>query len=125
MILVSGDNIVGNNNIRLNIKNNSVDGNYKLNINFGKTYTFDYRFVPDCDNFESDRFQLYRMLNNLENLIHSTIDDVGVHDDKDIEEEKKASLEREMFLIKERISVMESYSGYLKHTEMTLQKGDE
>ncbi|XP_023764797.1 probable myosin-binding protein 5 [Lactuca sativa] len=83
------------------------------------------RFARDRDDFESERFHLSGMLNNLENLIHSNTDDTGVSYDKDIEEEKKASLEREMSLIKERMSVMESDSGYLKHTGMALQKGDE
>lgn len=40
-------------------------------------------------------------------------------------EEKKATLVREMSIIKERMSVIEADSGYLKNTSVTLQKGDE
>lgn len=42
-----------------------------------------------------------------------------------IGEEKKATLEREMTIIKEKMSVIEADSGYLKNTTMTLQQGDE
>ncbi|MFS7939802.1 putative myosin-binding protein [Helianthus anomalus] len=74
-------------------------------------------------NFETERHQLSGMLNNLENLIQSSSDD-GDHEDKDRGEEKKATLEREMSIIKEKMSEIEADSGYLK-TTMSFQKGDE
>lgn len=42
-----------------------------------------------------------------------------------IGEEKKATLEREMSLIKEKMSVIEADRGYLKSASMKLRKGDE
>ncbi|KAJ0571315.1 putative myosin-binding protein [Helianthus annuus] len=74
-------------------------------------------------NFETERHQLSGMLNNLENLIQSSSDD-GDHADKDRGEEKKATLEREMSIIKEKMSEIEADSGYLK-TTLSFQKGDE
>ncbi|KAL8215960.1 hypothetical protein R6Q57_022797 [Mikania cordata] len=67
--------------------------------------------------FENQRYQISGMLNNLENLISNDGDD---HEDKDRGEEKKATLEREMSIIKEKMSVMEGY-----HTTIPLQKGDQ
>ncbi|KAK1407275.1 hypothetical protein QVD17_38889 [Tagetes erecta] len=92
-------------------------------------------FVGDCDypetefekrrsDFETERYQISGMLNNLENLIQSSSDE-GDPEDKDRGEEKKATLEREMTIIKEKMSVIEADSGYLKNTTMTLQLGDE
>ncbi|KAK9080476.1 hypothetical protein SSX86_000234 [Deinandra increscens subsp. villosa] len=75
-------------------------------------------------NFETERYQISGMLNNLETLIQSSSDD-GDHEDNDRGEEKKATLEKEMSIIKEKMSVMEADSGYLKKTTTTLQKGDE
>ncbi|KAI3820798.1 hypothetical protein L1987_08346 [Smallanthus sonchifolius] len=91
-------------------------------------------FVGDCDyretesemkrsDFETERYQISGMLNNLENLIQSSSDAEDHEDDRG--EEKKATLEREMSIIKEKMSVMEADSGYLKNTTKTLQKGDE
>nr|XP_043639568.1 probable myosin-binding protein 5 [Erigeron canadensis] len=75
-------------------------------------------------NFETQRSQLSIMLNDLENLIQSS-SDAGDHEDKHRGEEKKVTLEREMSIIKERMSVIEADSGYLDDTAMTFQKGDE
>ncbi|KAL4567736.1 hypothetical protein LXL04_023328 [Taraxacum kok-saghyz] len=62
------------------------------------------KLVRDHHDFDSERYQLSEMLNNLENLIH---DDSGVHDATNIGEQKKENLQIEMSLIKDRMSVME------------------
>ncbi|PWA61329.1 hypothetical protein CTI12_AA372920 [Artemisia annua] len=76
------------------------------------------------DKFKTETSQLSGMLNDLENLIESSTRG-GNHDNKDRGEEKKATLEREMSLIKEKMSVIEADRGYLKSASMKLRKGDE
>ncbi|KVI06363.1 probable myosin-binding protein 5 [Cynara cardunculus var. scolymus] len=75
--------------------------------------------------FENEKYQLYSMLKNLENHIQSfDDDDEWDEEDKDIVQENRATLKREVSLIRERLRALEADSGFLKHTAMTLQKGE-
>ncbi|KAK1433772.1 hypothetical protein QVD17_10689 [Tagetes erecta] len=77
-------------------------------------------------NFENEKYQLYSMLKNLENHIESSSLEEEMDDDDDINtvQESRAALNREVSLIKERLRALEADSGFLKHTAMTLQKGE-
>ncbi|KAI3726924.1 hypothetical protein L1987_66731 [Smallanthus sonchifolius] len=71
--------------------------------------------------FENEKYQLYSMLKNLENHIESSsLED----EDKNTVEESTATLNREVSLIKERLRALEADREFLKHTAMTLQKGE-
>ncbi|KAK9066516.1 hypothetical protein SSX86_013839 [Deinandra increscens subsp. villosa] len=73
--------------------------------------------------FENEKYQLYSMLKDLENHIESSsLEDED--EDKHAVQESRATLNREVSLIKERLRALEADSGFLKHTAMTLQKGE-
>nr|XP_043618420.1 probable myosin-binding protein 5 [Erigeron canadensis] len=73
--------------------------------------------------FETEKYQLYSMLKNLEKHIESS----ALEDEQDDEEddiENKATLKREVSVIRGRLRALEADSGFLKRTAMTLQKGE-
>ncbi|KAI3785732.1 hypothetical protein L1987_44857 [Smallanthus sonchifolius] len=71
--------------------------------------------------FENEKYQLYSMLKNLENHIESSsLED----EDKNTVQESRATLNREVSVIKERLRALEADREFLKHTAMTLQKGE-
>ncbi|CAH1422542.1 unnamed protein product [Lactuca virosa] len=76
--------------------------------------------------FETEKYQLYEMLKNLENHIQTSSmeDEWDDDEDKDIVKENRATLNREITVIRERLRALEADSGFLKHTAMTLQKGE-
>ncbi|XP_071712506.1 probable myosin-binding protein 5 [Rutidosis leptorrhynchoides] len=76
--------------------------------------------------FETEKHQLYGMLKNLENHIESSSldDEWDDHEHHATDKENKATLKREVSLMRERLRVLEADSGFLKHTAMTLQKGE-
>ncbi|KAI3673457.1 hypothetical protein L6452_39576 [Arctium lappa] len=68
--------------------------------------------------FDNERCQLFDMLRNLEYLVQLSDEEKG--------EENKANLEREMSLMKEKLSEIEAERiGFLKQAATALQKGDE
>ncbi|XP_024976131.1 probable myosin-binding protein 5 [Cynara cardunculus var. scolymus] len=70
--------------------------------------------------FDNERCQLFDMLKNLEYLVQLS------DEDKEKDEEYKANLEREMSLMKEKLSAIEADRiGFLKQAATALQKGDE
>lgn len=76
--------------------------------------------------FETEKYQLYEMLKDLDNHIQTSSmeDEWDDEEDKDIVKENRATLKTEVSLIRERLRVLEADSGFLKHTAMTLQKGE-
>ncbi|KAK3031749.1 hypothetical protein RJ639_036629 [Escallonia herrerae] len=85
--------------------------------------------------FESERSYLFGLLTNLEKKFTLSSDD-EIHPsesncdmlkpvDKDTGHDNKATLTREVSLIRERLRAIEADSGFLKHAAMTLQKGGE
>ncbi|KAJ0755052.1 putative myosin-binding protein [Helianthus annuus] len=71
--------------------------------------------------FENEKHQLYSMLRDLENHMESSsLED----EDENTAQESRVALKREVSQIKERLRVLEADSGFLKHTAMTLQKGE-
>ncbi|PWA37001.1 Zein-binding domain-containing protein [Artemisia annua] len=75
--------------------------------------------------FETDKHQLYSMLKNLENHIESsTLEDEWDDEDANTDQENRATLKREVSVIRDRLRALEADSGFLKHTAMTLQRGE-
>nr|GEX55871.1 probable myosin-binding protein 5 isoform X1 [Tanacetum cinerariifolium] len=75
--------------------------------------------------FETDKHHLYGMLKNLENHIESsTLEDEWDNDDTNTDQENRATLKREVSMIRDRLRALEADSGFLKHTAMTLQRGE-
>ncbi|XP_076924361.1 putative myosin-binding protein 5 [Bidens hawaiensis] len=71
--------------------------------------------------FDNEKHQLYSMLRNLESHIESSsLED----EDESTVQESRVTLKREVSQIKERLRILEVDSGFLKHTAMTLQKGE-
>ncbi|KAL8250451.1 hypothetical protein R6Q59_034144 [Mikania micrantha] len=82
--------------------------------------TYDEESLLD---FANEKHQLYSMLKNLENHIESSLLE-NEDEDKKTMQESRATLNREVSLIKERLKALEADSGFLKQTAMTLQKGE-
>ncbi|CAK9184736.1 unnamed protein product [Ilex paraguariensis] len=85
--------------------------------------------------FKGERSYLLDLLTNLEKKISSSSDegtrslesnsDMINNEDEGTGHENKATLRRELSLIRERLRAIEAESGFLKHAAMTLQKGGE
>ncbi|PIN22655.1 hypothetical protein CDL12_04639 [Handroanthus impetiginosus] len=90
----------------------------------GDQYENDHQ-EESCLDFESERSYLLGLLVDLERKMKSEISIVKDGDDQGRGNKTKATLTREVSLIKERLRAIEADSGFLKHAAMTLQRGGE
>lgn len=85
--------------------------------------------------FEGERSYLFGLLSDLEKKVNAekesncleleTIKNVDDEVREESENKEKATLTREVSMIKERLRVVEADSGFLKHAARTMQMGDE
>ncbi|KAK9078688.1 hypothetical protein SSX86_002745 [Deinandra increscens subsp. villosa] len=74
--------------------------------------------------FENERCQLFGMLKDIEDQMHSSSKQ-DHHQDNNKGEGDNATLRQEVNLLREKLAAIEAESGFLKHTAMALEKGDE
>ncbi|XP_076938043.1 putative myosin-binding protein 6 [Bidens hawaiensis] len=74
--------------------------------------------------FETERCQLFGMLKDIEDHIHTSSQEDHNQDDNKGDGDN-ATLRREVNQLREKLAAIEAESGFLKHTTMALEKGDE
>ncbi|KAI3687753.1 hypothetical protein L1987_81455 [Smallanthus sonchifolius] len=75
-------------------------------------------------NFEIERSQLFGMLKDIENHINSSSRQ-DHHQENNKGDGDNTSLRQEVNQLREKLAAIEAESGFLKHTAMALEKGDE
>ncbi|KAJ0777065.1 putative myosin-binding protein [Helianthus annuus] len=75
--------------------------------------------------FEMERSQLFGMLKDIENHIHSSSEQYHHQDNNKGDDGDNATLRQEVNQLREKLAAIEAESGFLKHTAMALEKGDQ